>query len=62
MTNGGGCDTIKTMKVVDTMTEWTKIDEQYVGLVGYEDFISDDGKLCKRVWYDGEEEIFEISE
>lgn len=44
------------------MTEWTKIDEQYVGVVGYEDFISADDKLCKRVWYDGEEEIFEISE
>ena len=50
------------MKGVDIMTEWTKIDEQCVGLVGYEDFISTDGKLCKRVWYDGEEEIFKISE
>ena len=49
-------------KGADIMTEWTKIDEQYVGLIGYEDFISADGKLCKRVWYDGEEEIFEISE
>lgn len=46
----------------DIMTEWTKIDEQCVGMVGYEDFISEDGKLCKRVWYDGEVEIFEISE
>ena len=44
------------------MTEWVKIDEQYAALLGYEDFISADGKLCKRVWYDGEEEIFEISE
>lgn len=43
------------------MTNCTKIDEQCVGLLGYEDFISDDGKLCKRVWYDGEEEIFEIA-
>ena len=47
---------------LDIMTEWTKIDEQCVGGIGYEDFISADGKLCKRVWYDGEEEIFEISE
>lgn len=62
MTRPRICDTIKTMKGDDIMTEWTKIDEQYVGLVGYEDFISEDGKLCKRVWYDGEEEIFEISE
>lgn len=44
------------------MTEWTKIDEQYVGVIGYEDFISSDGKRVKRVWYDGEEEIYEISE
>lgn len=44
------------------MTNWTKIDEQWVGLIGYEDFISDDGKLCKRVWCDGDEEIYEISE
>lgn len=44
------------------MTNWTKIDEQCEGLLGYEDFISDDGKLCKRVWYDGEEEIFKVSE
>ena len=50
------------MKGDDIMTEWTKIDEQYIGVIGYEDFISADGKLCKRVWYDGEEEIFEISE
>ena len=49
-------------KGVGIMTEWTKIDEQCVGLIGYEDFISADGKLCKRVWYDGEEEIFEIAE
>lgn len=62
LTSGASCDTIKTMKGDEIMTEWTKIDEQWVGLIGYEDFISDDGKLCKRVWYDGEEEIFEISE
>lgn len=62
LTSGTSCDTIKTMKGDDIMTEWTKIDEQCVGLAGYEDFISADGKLCKRVWYDGEEEIFEISE
>ena len=43
------------------MTEWTKIDEQCVGMIGYEDFISSDGKWVKRVWYDGEEEIYEIS-
>lgn len=46
------------------MMEWTKIDEQYVGLVGYEDFVSSDGKRIKRVWHwhDGDEEVYEISE
>ena len=46
------------------MTNWTKIDEQQAesSWIGYEDFISVDGKLCKRVWYDGEEEIFKISQ
>ena len=43
------------------MTEWTKIDEQREGLPGYEDFISADGQYVKRVWYDGEEEIYKIS-
>ena len=44
------------------MNEWIKIDEQWVEgtWIGYEDFISADGKTIKRVWYDGEEEIFEI--
>ena len=43
------------------MTEWTKIDEQCEGLLGYEDFISANGQYVKRVWYDGEEEIYKIS-
>lgn len=62
LTSGANCDIIKTMKGDDIMTEWTKIDEQCEGLLGYEDFISADGKQVKRVWYDGEEEIYEISE
>ena len=62
LTSGASCDIIKTTKGDGIMTNWTKIDEQWIGLIGYEDFISDDGKLCKRVWYDGEEETFEISE
>lgn len=42
------------------MTEWTKIDEQWVGCTGYEDYLSADGKWVKRVWYDGEEECYEV--
>lgn len=44
------------------MTDWKKIDEQCVNGIGYEDFISSDGKLVKRVWYDGEVEIYEVFE
>ena len=43
------------------MDEWIKIDEQSVGVIGYEDFISPDNKYIKRVWYDGEVEIYEIA-
>ena len=45
------------------MPIWTKIDEQQAegSWMGYEDFISFDGKRIKRVWYDGEEEIFDIA-
>lgn len=27
----------------------------------YQEWVSEDGKLCKRVWGDGEVEIFEIA-
>ena len=42
------------------MTDWKKIDEQCVNGIGYEDFVSSNGEWLKRVWYDGEVEIFEI--
>ena len=43
------------------MNEWIKIDEQQAegSWMGYEDFISADGKTIKRVWYDGFEEKWE---
>ena len=45
------------------MTEWTKIDEQQAeaSWMGYENYLSADGQYVKRVWYDGEEELFKIS-
>lgn len=45
------------------MTEWIKIDEQQAeaSWIGYEDFQSADGRYIKRVWYDGEEEIFPVA-
>ena len=41
-----------------------KFYDKYIGVgswVGYEEYISEDGTLLKRVWDDGEEEIFEIN-
>ena len=45
------------------MTEWIKIDEQQAeaSWMGYEDYLSTNGKYIKRVWYDGEEEIFKTA-
>lgn len=38
---------------------------EYVGTISamgqaFDEYISQDGKLCKQVWLDGYEEIFEI--
>ena len=45
------------------MIEWIKIDEQQAeaSWMGYEDYLSADGQYVKRVWYDGEEEIFKTA-
>lgn len=45
-----------------TSNNWIKIDEQQAqsSWMGYEDFISADGKMIKRVWYDGYEEEWEV--
>lgn len=44
------------------MTKWTKIDEQQAesSWMGYEDYLSADGKQVKRVWYDGEVEYYKV--
>lgn len=44
------------------MTTWIKIHEDGACGVSYEEYISEDGKLCKQVWNDGYEEIFEVAE
>ena len=53
-------NTIKKAKENKNM-EWKKIDEQQAksSWMGYEDYISADGKTVKRVWYDGFEEEWE---
>lgn len=40
--------------------KWTLIDSQQVGCIWYDDYTNEDGTLCKRVWMDGEEEIWKI--
>lgn len=39
---------------------WTWIDSQQVGCIWYDDYINQDGTMCKRVWMDGEEEIWKV--
>ena len=41
--------------------KWTWIDSQQVGAIWYDDYTNEDGTLCKRVWMDGEEEIWKIA-
>lgn len=38
----------------------------YVGTVevmgqGFDEYVNEDGTLCKKVWFDGDEEIYEIA-
>ena len=60
--NKNRCYNIDTVKEgANKVNEWIKIDEQQAegSWMGYEDFISADGKTIKRVWYDGCEEDWE---
>jgi hypothetical protein len=41
--------------------KWTLIDSQQVGGIWYDDYTNEDGTLCRRVWMDGEEEIWPIT-
>ena len=41
--------------------KWTWIDSQQVGAIWYDDYTNEEGTLCKRVWMDGEEEIWPIA-
>lgn len=41
--------------------KWTWIDSQQVGAIWYDDYTNEDGTLCRRVWMDGEEEIWPIT-
>ena len=38
--------------------KWIFIEEIQVNSFWYEDYISEDKTLCKRVWYDGYVEIY----
>ena len=43
------------------MNEWKFIATVEACGSGFSEYISKDGKWCKQVWFDGYEEIFEIS-
>ena len=38
---------------------WVKTEQAFGD--GFDEYVSEDGRYCKQVWYDGYEEIFEIS-
>lgn len=40
-------------------TKWIYVDTHQVHAVWYDEYISEDGKLCKQEWCDGYTEIFE---
>ena len=48
---------------VTTMTDikWTWVKREQAFGNGFDEYISADGCYCKQVWFDGYEEIFEIS-
>ena len=41
--------------------KWTWIDRQQVGAIWYDDYTNEDSTLCKRIWMDGEEEVWPIA-
>ena len=53
----------KVLEEVITMTDtkwiWVKTEQAFGN--GFDEYISADGHYCKQVWFDGYEEIFEIS-
>ena len=46
-------------KELITMTKWVFIAHYEHCGVGFDEYLSEDGKLVKQVWHDGYEEIFE---
>ena len=44
--------------------EWIKVQEVHCGgsWLGYIEYVSADGTMGKHVWFDGYEEIYEITE
>ena len=49
----------EVITMTDTKWIWVQT-EQALGN-GFDEYISADGRYCKQVWFDGYEEIFEIS-
>lgn len=42
-------------------TKWIYVRSNWMCGVGYDEYVSEDGKLCKQEWSDGYTEIFEIA-
>ena len=64
LTNRIKCVIINTMKerwYSMTKTKWIWVKTEQTFGNGFNEYISADGRYCKQVWFDGYEEIFEIS-
>jgi hypothetical protein len=52
---------IKEREVIAMETKWIYVSSNWMCGVGYDEYVSEDGKLCKQEWSDGYTEIFEVA-
>jgi hypothetical protein len=41
--------------------KWIYVGSHWAYGIGYDEYVSEDGKLCKQEWSDGYTEIFEVA-
>ena len=55
---GHGIIRMKWGEIVTENVKWNFIQEVQVGSFWFEEYLSEDGMFVKKIWYDGEIEIF----
>ena len=58
MPEGHGIIRMKRREIMTENIKWNFIQEVQVGPFWFEEYLSEDETLVKKVWYDGEIEIF----